>query len=79
MAIVLFTCFLCVFQEVNFWQIYGGNFVYVKFFRLRKVFRTQGCAGIQSFYFVLKIITISKMCNLSEAKFEQIIMIVTTL
>ena len=32
-AVVLFTCFLCVFQEVNFWQIYGGNFVYVNFFR----------------------------------------------
>ena len=37
--------FLCVFQEVNFWKIYGGNFVYVEFFRLRKIFHTQVFAG----------------------------------
>ena len=30
----------CVFQEVNL-LIYGSNFLYVKFFRVRKIFRAQ--------------------------------------
>ena len=40
-TVVWFTCFLCVFQEESFWEIYGGNFVYVKYFRVCKIFCTQ--------------------------------------
>ena len=43
--------FLCVFQEVNFWSIYGGNFVYVKLFHVRKIFRTQDFAVFAVFSF----------------------------
>ena len=50
-AVVWFTCFLCVFQEVNFWQIHGGKFVYAKFVRISKIFRTQVFAGFAVFWF----------------------------
>ena len=32
-------------------RFYGGNFVYVKFFRVSKIFRTQVFAGIVVFSF----------------------------
>ena len=57
-AVVLFTWFLCVFQEVNFWQIHGRYFVYLKFVRVRKMFCTQVFAGFAV------LITISKMRDL---------------
>ena len=43
--------FFCVFQEVNFWWIYGSNFVYVKVFRVQKIFRAQVFAGFVVFSF----------------------------
>ena len=43
--------FLSVFQEVNFWKICGGNFVYVEPFLVRKIFCTQVFAGFSVFSF----------------------------
>ena len=51
------------FQEVNFWQIYGGNFVYVIFFRDVTFFVHKFLRDLQTFHFMFKI-TISKMRNL---------------
>ena len=46
--------FSCVFQEVNFWWIHG-NFVYVKLFRVRKIFRKQVFADLQFFHFAYSL------------------------
>ena len=39
------------FSRSKFLINYGGNFVYVKFFRVRKIFRTQVLAGFAVFSF----------------------------
>ena len=38
-AVVWFTYFVCVFQKVSFWWVYGSSFVYVRFFRVSEIFR----------------------------------------
>ena len=41
------------FSRSKFLINYGGNFVYVKFFRVRKIFRTQVLAGFAVFSFCI--------------------------
>ena len=62
-SIVWLTWSFYVIQEINFWQIYSGNFVHVKFVRVRIC--TQGFAGLPFSSFYSKT-TVSKIYQFKQ-------------